>query len=118
MNNILTILPHDKTYTFSVFILKVMLINLIKDISAATNVDAAFKTFSKNFNLPIWFSFPFLFSQYHLIIHKGIPIKIHTLKSITFKPCDHSLTVKITCMIRIIQPVFFFHLAFLQKHPL
>jgi len=58
---------HDKTYTFSVFILNAMPINLMKDISAATNVDAAFKTFSKNFNLPIWFFFPFLFSQYHLI---------------------------------------------------
>ena len=67
MNNILAILPHDKTYAFSVFILKAMLINLMKDISAATNVDAAFKMFSKNFSLSIWFSFPFLFSQYHLI---------------------------------------------------
>lgn len=67
MNNILTILPHDKTYTFSVFILNAMPINLMKDISAATNVDAAFKTFSKNFSLSIWFSFPFLFSQYHLV---------------------------------------------------
>ena len=51
-------MPHDKTYAFSVFILKAMLINLIKDMSAATNVDAAFKMFSKNFNLSIWFSFP------------------------------------------------------------
>lgn len=53
MNNILAILPHDKTYAFSVFILKAMLINLMKDISAATKIDAAFKMLSKNFSLSI-----------------------------------------------------------------
>ena len=42
---------YSNNYAFSVFIAEAMLINLTKDMSAATNADAAFKMPSNNFSL-------------------------------------------------------------------
>ena len=44
-----------------------MPINLTNDTSAATNVEAAFKMFSMNFNLPIPVSFLFILTP-HLMV--------------------------------------------------
>ena len=44
-------MPHGRTYAFSLFILKAMLMNLIKDMNAAANAVTAFKMFSNNFSL-------------------------------------------------------------------